>query len=233
LKQAITKWGTRSAESDSSAFVPHINPQPSEHGLCSVVPFLSDATLAAKRALRRMWLSASAALNLVKGTHRSLMLGAEVKFTENCKSCVEFFQECVRYGETVMMACTSFTSYSPFLRSRTSQDLVDRATRLGTERNEVVVYISIQDVPRFNSIHEKSLSSLEQMDDKLEGLLTYIPAWVTQMDAHSTFPVFNIMYLQALFRIWVKNRGILQHVSAIPQAVLDPTTFPPLLETGQ
>ena len=71
------------------------------------------------------------------------------------------------------------------------------------------------------------------MDDKLEGLLTYIPAWVTQMDAHSTFPVFNIKHLQALSRIWVKNRGLLQHGLATLQVVVDPTTFPPSLETGQ
>jgi hypothetical protein len=35
------------------------------------------------------------------------------------------------------MTCMAFTSYFPFSRIRTSQDLVDRATRLGTERIEV------------------------------------------------------------------------------------------------
>ncbi|KAI0247737.1 hypothetical protein BJV78DRAFT_1285319 [Lactifluus subvellereus] len=123
-----------------------------EHDLCSVVSFLSDAAFAAKHALRSARISASAVLDFTKGDHRFLMLRAEVKFTENRKFCVEFFQECIRYGKTVVMAFTSFTSYSPFSQSRTSQVLVDRAARLGTEKTEVVAYTAIQGVSVYDLV---------------------------------------------------------------------------------
>ena len=42
------------------------------------------------------------------------------------------------------MACTSFMSYSPFSRSRASQDLVGCAAGLRTEGTEVVSYTAIQ-----------------------------------------------------------------------------------------
>jgi len=90
-----------------------------------------------QRILRSVRLCASAEVEFVKPVHYSLILQGEVKFSENRASCFEFLEGCVRYGKTVVMTCMAFVSYSPFSRTRTSQDLVDRATRLGTERIEV------------------------------------------------------------------------------------------------
>jgi hypothetical protein len=42
------------------------------------------------------------------------------------------------------MTCTAFVSYSPFSRTRASQDLVVRATRLGAERVEVCAETAVQ-----------------------------------------------------------------------------------------
>ena len=67
------------------------------------------------------------------------MLHAKCKFTENYNSCIEFFSGCIHYGKN-----TSLKLYSPFSQSRASQDLVDRATKLGKERKEVVEYTAIQ-----------------------------------------------------------------------------------------
>jgi hypothetical protein len=171
----------------------------------------------------------------VKPVYYSFMLRAEVKFTENRASCVEFLRGCVRYGKAAVMTCTAFVSYSPFSRTRASQDLVDRATRLGTERVEVRAETAVQtrgaflrsgmcyyqrsavtvsDMRKFNSIHKKSLCSLHRMDDEVNTLFSRISAWVTELDAYSTFPAFDIKHLRGLSRIWVKNRDAIEHISA-------------------
>jgi hypothetical protein len=114
------------------------------HGPSPIVSSLSCAFSVAKRALRSVRLSPSAALEFVKPVHHSLMLKAESKLEENCGSCLEFLRECVRYGEKVVMICISFTSYSSFWRTRASQDLGDQAARLRDERVEVVAYTPIR-----------------------------------------------------------------------------------------
>ena len=143
LKQTMTDWKvclssgpgrrssgfTRLQKSVSSGVAP-------EYGLGSNAAF----------AAKKMRLSASASY-FAKGTNGSLMLQAESKFTKNYNSCVEFFDECVYYGKN-----TSFKPYSPFSRSRASQDLVDRATKLGKERKEVVEYTAIQGASLHNLV---------------------------------------------------------------------------------
>ena len=52
------------------------------------------------------------------------------------------------------------------------------------------------------------------MDRKLNNLFDRIPAWVAELDAHSTFPIFNVKRLLGLTHIWVKNRDAIEHVSA-------------------
>jgi hypothetical protein len=113
------------------------------HGPSPVVSSLSWAFSAAKHVLRRARLSSSAAPELVKPVHYSLMLKAESRLEENCDSCLEFLRECVRYGEKVAMICTSFTSYTSFWRTKASQDLGDQAVSLRNDRIEVSVYTPI------------------------------------------------------------------------------------------
>jgi hypothetical protein len=113
------------------------------HGTSPVVSSLSWAFSAAKHALRSARLSSSAAPELVKPVHYSLMLKAESRLEENCGSCLEFLRECVRYGEKVAMICTSFTSYTSFWRTKASQDLGDQAASLRNEWIEVPVYAPI------------------------------------------------------------------------------------------
>jgi hypothetical protein len=97
-----------------------------------------------QRILRSVRLSASVEVEFVKPVHYSFILQGEVKFSENRASCVEFLKGCVRYGKTVVMTCMAFVPYSPFSRTRTSQDVVDRASRLGTERIEVSAEAAVQ-----------------------------------------------------------------------------------------
>jgi len=151
--------------------------------------------------------------------HSSFIFGAEVNFSMNRASCVEFLRGCVRYGKTVVITCTAFESYSPFSRLGNSQDLVDRATRLGTERTEVSAEMAVETrgMRRFNTMHEKILSSLHRMDHELDTSFSCISAWVTELDAHSTFPAFNMKHLRRLSRIWVKNRdAIADMFAALP-----------------
>ena len=84
-------------------------------------------------------LCTSAELECVKPVHRLFLLKAEVKFSENRTSCLEYLRGCLRYGESVVMTCAAFAPYSSFPLSRGSQNLVDRATRLGTKRTEISV----------------------------------------------------------------------------------------------
>jgi len=105
---------------------------------------LSDAAKAVQRTLESAWLSPSVGLECVKPASRSLILQARVNFSENRQSFLEFLQDSVQYGKTVMMTCTAFMSYSPFSWSRTSQDLVDAATKLGAERIEVFSEAAVQ-----------------------------------------------------------------------------------------
>ena len=108
------------------------------HDLGPIVSSLSDATIAAQRALNSARLSASAEIEFVKPVHYSLLLRAEVNFSENRESCVGYLRECVRYGKTVVMTCTAFFSYSPFSRSKSSRgDLLDEASKIGEERMEI------------------------------------------------------------------------------------------------
>jgi len=120
-------------------------------GLGPIASSLSNAGKTAKRTLRSVRLSPSAALESVKPAHYSFILKAEVKFSENRASCVEFFRECVRYGKNVVMTCTVFVAHSSFSRSRSSQDLVDDAASLGTERTEVLAETAVQ--PQGASLH--------------------------------------------------------------------------------
>jgi hypothetical protein len=52
------------------------------------------------------------------------------------------------------------------------------------------------------------------MDDELNTLFSCISAWVTELDAYSTFPAFNIKRLRGLSRVWVKNRDGIEHILA-------------------
>jgi hypothetical protein len=114
------------------------------HDLCPIVSSLSDVAKAAQRAVRSFRLCASVGVEFVKPIHYSFILQAEAKLSENRASCAEFLRGCMRYGTAVVMTCTAFASYSPFSRTRNSQDLVDRATRLATERVEVSAQPAIQ-----------------------------------------------------------------------------------------
>lgn len=123
------------------------------HDLVPIVSSLSNAGKNAQRTLGSVRLSSSAELESVKPKHYSLILRAEIKFSENRGLCVEFFRECVRYGKNVVMTCTAFVAYSSFSRSRNSQDLVDDAARLGTERTEVSAETAAQPLARGASLH--------------------------------------------------------------------------------
>ena len=105
---------------------------------------LSGVSVVVQHILRSVRLCASTEVEFVKPVHYSFILQGEVKFSENRASCLEFLKGCVRYGKNVVMACMAFASYSPFSRTRTSQDLVDHAARLGTERVEGPAQTAIQ-----------------------------------------------------------------------------------------
>jgi len=96
-------------------------------------------------------LSPSTELDFVKPKCYSLILEAEIKFSENHALCLEFLRERVRYGKGVVMACTAFVTYSSCSQSRNSQDLVDDAARLETERKVVLDEMAVQ--PRGASFH--------------------------------------------------------------------------------
>jgi hypothetical protein len=72
------------------------------------------------------------------------------------------------------------------------------------------------------------------MDNKLNTLFNCIPAWVTELDGYSTFPAFDIKRLQCLSRIWLKNKGAIEHIlSALPLLDEPNSDLPPLpVETG-
>ena len=123
---------------------PHSIELAQAHDLVPIVSSLSNAGKNAQRTLRSVRLSSSAELESVKPKHYSLILRAELKFSENRGLCVEFFRECVRYGKNVVMTCTAFVAHSPFSRSRNSQDLIDDAARLRTERTEVSDETAVQ-----------------------------------------------------------------------------------------
>lgn len=84
---------------------------------------------------------------------------------------------------------------------------------------------------KFNSIHKKCLASLRKMDHGLNTLLNCISAWVTELDAYSTFPAFNIKHLQGLCRIWVKNRDAMGHVLRVLPLFDDGNRYLPSMET--
>ncbi|KAH9952384.1 hypothetical protein BC827DRAFT_404370 [Russula dissimulans] len=172
------------------------------HGLGPIASSLSNAGKNTQRALRSVRLSPSAVLESVKPKHYSHILKAEVKFSENRVLSLEFLRECVRYGKTVVMACTAFVAHSPFSRSRNSQDLVDGAASLGTERSEVSAetavplrgaslhiagHFSLTICPldtstrTFNSVH-KSVSLLQRIDTELgtfsAASLPGLPSWM-------------------------------------------------------
>ncbi|KAI0287091.1 hypothetical protein BC826DRAFT_75714 [Russula brevipes] len=142
------------------------------------------------------------------------MLRAECSLLENRGSCVDFLRECVRYGKTVVMTCVAFVPYSPFSRSRASQDLVDDAARLKAERTEDSSEATAlwRDMRKFNSIYNRSLSSLHKMDQQLETLFSCIGVWVTKLDGYSTFPAFDVKHLQSQSRVWVKKRDAVRDI---------------------
>jgi hypothetical protein len=166
---------------------------------------------------------------------------------ENCRSFVDFLRECLRYGTTEVLACTSFISYSSFSRSTASRGLKDQAARLRNERVEVAAYTTIQTrgsffnnlivslsrrgtttsqcLRRFNAIHEKTLLSLQKVDHGLDILLAYLITCVTQMDTRSTSSVFTTKRLQALSCNWLKKRDVLQYFLMVLAPVGRPITF--------
>ena len=78
-------------------------------------------------------------------------------------------------------------------------------------------------------LDEECLSLLKKMDGKLEALLAHIIAWVTEMGAISTFPVFKTKNLKALS----DGRGeSVRRLAALLTSV-DPAMFPPSGGTGQ
>ncbi|KAI0298320.1 hypothetical protein BC826DRAFT_1184463 [Russula brevipes] len=194
---------------------PNIRPSAQVQDLGPVASSLSDAAKAAHRALKTARLGASAEVFL-KPVHYSIMLRAECNLLENRGSCVDFLRECIRYGKTVVMTCVAFVPYSPFSRSRASQDLVDDAARLKTERTEDSSEATVlsRDMRKFNSIYKKSLSSLHEMDRQLETLFSCIGVWVTGLDGYSTFPAFDIKHLQGQSRVWVKKRDDIRNILA-------------------
>ena len=105
---------------------------------------LLEFAKSAQCALMGARLCTSAELECVKPVHHSSLLKAEVKFLENRTSCLEYLRRCLRYGKSVVMTCTAFAPYSSFLLSRSSQDLVDRATRLGTKGTEISAKTAIR-----------------------------------------------------------------------------------------
>jgi len=228
LEQSIAHWETGPPD-NPVALSP--NDLPSVHDLVPIVSSLSNSGRNAQCTLRSVRLSASAELESVKPKHYSLILKAEVKFCENRRLCVEFFRECVRYGKNVVMTCTAFAAYSSFSRSKNSQDLVDDAAALGTERTEVPdeTAIQLRGMRTFNSIHKKSVSLLQRVDAELGTLFSCISAWVTELDAYSTFPALKIKDLQRLSCIWMKNQDTIEHILAVLSSPDGPITFESLL----
>jgi|SRR5712671_2339479 len=68
---------------------------------------------------------------------------------------------------------------------------------------------------RFNSLHKKSVSLLQRMDTELGPLFGCISAWVTKLDAYSTFPTLKIKDLQRISCIWMKNKDVIEHTLAV------------------
>jgi hypothetical protein len=69
------------------------------------------------------------------------------------------------------------------------------------------------------------------MDHGLNTLINCIPAWVTELDAYSTFPALNIKRLQGLCRIWVKNRDAIRHALTVLPLLDDSDRYLPSMET--
>jgi hypothetical protein len=203
-----------------------------------------------RRILGSVRLCASSGVESVKPAHHSLLLQGELKFSENRASCVEFFKDCVQYGKTVVMACEAFVPYSPFSQIRSSQDLLGHAIRIGTERIEVPVEAAVpirgaffrsgrgvclrcamSGMRKFNLVHKKCLASLRKMDHRLNALHNWISAWVTELDAYSTFPVFDIKCLRDLCRVWMKNREVVGHVLTALLLLDERGRYLPSLET--
>ncbi|KAI0298314.1 hypothetical protein BC826DRAFT_123055 [Russula brevipes] len=219
IKESLTQTiaGFEKISTDNNVTL-RTNIPPSVHDLGSMVSSLSDVAKAAYRALKTARLGASAEVFL-KPVHYSVMLRAECNLLENRGSCVDFLRECVRYGKTVVMTCVAFIPYSPFSRSRASQDLVDDAARLKTERTEDSSETTVlsRDMRTFNSIYRRSLSTLHKMDRQLDTLFSCIDVWVTKLDAYSTFPAFDINHLQSQSRTWVKRRDAIRNtLAALP-----------------
>ncbi|KAI0287092.1 hypothetical protein BC826DRAFT_1108726 [Russula brevipes] len=218
IKESLTQTiaGLEKTSTDSGVTPrPNIRPSTQVQDLGPVASSLSDAAKAAHRALKTARLGASAEVFL-KPVHYSVMLRAECNLLENRGSCVDFLRECIRYGKTVVMTCVAFVPYSPFSRSRASQDLSDDAARLKTERTEDSSEATVlsRDMRKFNSIYKKSLSSLHKMDRQLETLISCIDVWVTGLDGYSTFPAFDIKHLQGQSRVWVKKRDAIRNILA-------------------
>jgi len=70
------------------------------------------------------------------------------------------------------------------------------------------------------------------MDQKLNTAFNWISACVTELDAHSTFPTFDIKRLQRLSRVWLKNRDAVEHILASPSFADERSGQLPPLETG-
>jgi hypothetical protein len=66
------------------------------------------------------------------------------------------------------------------------------------------------------------------MDHELDTSFSCISAWVTKLDAYSTFPAFDVKHLRRLSRIWVKNRDAIADTLA---ALLPLEESPSPLET--
>jgi hypothetical protein len=82
---------------------------------------------------------------------------------------------------------------------------------------------------KFKSIHKKCVSSLRKMDNKLNAAFNCISGWVTELEAHSTFPAFDIKRLQRLSRVWLENREAIEHVLAsLPSSDQPSSHIPPL-----
>ncbi|KAI0298318.1 hypothetical protein BC826DRAFT_1174220 [Russula brevipes] len=219
IKESLTQTiaGLEKISTDDNV-TPRPNIPPSVHDLGSMASSLSGVAKAAYRALKSARLGPSAEVFL-RPVHYSVMLRAECNLLENRGSFVDFLRECIRYGKTVVMTCVAFVPYSPFSRSRASQDLVGGAARFKTERTKVSSETTVlsRDMRKFNSIYKKSLSSLHQMDRQLETLFSCIDVWVARLDGYSTFPAFDIKHLQGQSRVWVKKRDAIRNILAALQ----------------
>ena len=93
-------------------------------------------------------------------------------------------------------------------------------------------FVSGTGMRRFNRIRKECVSSLREMDQKLSTGFNCISGWVTELDAHSTFPAFDIKGLQRLSRVWLKNRDAIEHILASPSFVDGPSGQIPTVEAG-